>query len=622
MTFPIQPAMLTRWWRSWAAPVLLAAFVLATTTLAWLRHATFHTSLFDLGYYTQVIWNTAHGRWFVSSLKPGIFLADHFSPILLLLAPIFALFPDARVLLLVEMVALAVAIVPAYLILKPRYPNLAPLIVVAYVLNPSVHQIATKNFHEIFLAAPTLALAFYASYRRKTTLLLIALGLTLLVREDMGIYVALFGLYYALCRSSRRWFGILLIGMGVVWLLTLTGWVMPALGEGYYRHGGQFSRWGGSIPDVLAALIKDPSVLLRTLTAPEQIKTLLKVFLPLLFLPLLARGEQLLWLPAILLLLQSPNADASSLDSWYMVPLLPLIWGTIALVLVRVQIQWKHQGAKIGLGLLLAANISFFLLWSPFPGGGRFDVVPYTVQEHHRIGHRVVRRIPPDVSVAAQSGLGAHLATREKLSLFPWFSEENSPEMIVLDATGLNSYPLHYSEIEGIVDTYRMDPRMQVYWEQDGYIVFRTSEVAGTSPWRTVECMWDVGVRVEGYEIAQTDETGAFMQDSTSPAPGQTLRVELYLEALTPMDTNYSISVRAITPEGRLLAQDDSWPARGLMPTVVWPAGQLLRDTHYLTLPMENLPNSLLLQVVMYDSATLERVSPASGCVLTAWEDE
>ena len=146
-----------------------------------------------------------------------------------------------------------------------------------------------------------------------------------------------------------------------------------------------------------------------------------------------------------------------------------------------------------------------------------------------------------------------------------------------------------------------MDPRKQVYWEQDGYFVFVLSDTVDTSQWREATWVWEPGLRLEGYEIAQTDETGAFIRGRTSPAPGHTLRVDLYLTALKPMDTNYSVSARAVTPDGRVVAQDDSWPAGGLWPTVLWPTGQTIRDTHYLVLPTEGLPERLVLKVLVYE---------------------
>jgi hypothetical protein len=167
-----------------------------------------------------------------------------------------------------------------------------------------------------------------------------------------------------------------------------------------------------------------------------------------------------------------------------------------------------------------------------------------------------------------------------------------------------------------------MDPKKQIYWEQDGYFVFVLNDTIDASQWQGESWTWEPGLRLEGYGIAQSDETGAFIRGRLSPTPGHILRVELYLTALKPMDINYSVSVRTVTPDGNVVAQDDSWPAGGLWPTILWPTGQTIRDTHYLALPAEDLPGPLVLKVVVYESATMKIVGPAFGYTLTTLGEE
>ena len=52
----------------WLALVLIGAWIAVGSFLALRRHETFHTPVFDLGYFTQVIWNTSQGRWYENTL--------------------------------------------------------------------------------------------------------------------------------------------------------------------------------------------------------------------------------------------------------------------------------------------------------------------------------------------------------------------------------------------------------------------------------------------------------------------------------------------------------------------------------------------------------------------------
>src|SRR5487761_2644618 len=94
-------------------------------TLSMLKHATYHSSLIDLGIFDQVIWNTAHGRWFWDTLDPYVqlnhdFLGQHFSPGLALLAPLYWFAPSVNTLLAAQTLALALGAVPIFVLAARR----------------------------------------------------------------------------------------------------------------------------------------------------------------------------------------------------------------------------------------------------------------------------------------------------------------------------------------------------------------------------------------------------------------------------------------------------------------------------------------------------------------------
>jgi len=85
------------------------------------------------------------------------------------------------------------------------------------------------------------------------------------------------------------------------------------------------------------------------------------------------------------------------------------------------------------MGVLLVTSLSGFPALGSFPGGGRFSALTYSATSHTRAGHSVLKAIGPDESLAVQSRLGAHVATRQKLYLYPWFDWSHPPDTIVLD---------------------------------------------------------------------------------------------------------------------------------------------------------------------------------------------
>jgi hypothetical protein len=106
----------------------------------------------------------------------------------------------------------------------------------------------------------------------------------------------------------------------------------------------------------------------------------------------------------------------------------------------------------------------------------------------------------------------------------------------------------------------------------------------------------DVGfgdqLRLAGYQVSD-------LQPSVS-----SLEIMLYWHALAAMNTDYTVSVRVVGPDGTWLAQHDSWPADGLLPTSQWRQREYVRDMHLLALPPDVAPGDYGVQVVVYDAAT------------------
>src|SRR3989344_2221489 len=117
----------------------------------------------DLANFNNVFFNTLQGSWFASSIHPPTYLADHFSPFLLALLPIYALRPAAETLLLIQTAAIALSVWPLYLISKQVIQNRWWAIVpsILWLLNPLVHNLNTFEFHFITYGVFFLLWAFY-----------------------------------------------------------------------------------------------------------------------------------------------------------------------------------------------------------------------------------------------------------------------------------------------------------------------------------------------------------------------------------------------------------------------------------------------------------------------------
>ena len=91
-----------------------AVWTVVLAVYAILRHERLNSTVFDLGIKSQVIWNTWQGRWFASSIEVEHYLGDHVQFIFLLLAPLYGLWDNVNIMLIVQSLLLGLGAIPVY----------------------------------------------------------------------------------------------------------------------------------------------------------------------------------------------------------------------------------------------------------------------------------------------------------------------------------------------------------------------------------------------------------------------------------------------------------------------------------------------------------------------------
>lgn len=97
-----------------------------------------------------------------------------------------------------------------------------------------------------------------------------------------------------------------------------------------------------------------------------------------------------------------------------------------------------------------------------------------------------------------------------------------------------------------------------------------------------------------------------------SAAPGQTLSLTLYWQALEANDQDYTIFVHLLGPDGDLLAQHDAPPLDDTYPTSRWVAGDVFLHRATLTIPAAVSPGRYDLLAGMYTYPDIKRLPVAS----------
>jgi uncharacterized membrane protein len=316
-----------------AVAVLTAVAAAAYITYGLVQYATFRVGTFDLVIFDQAVRSYAHLHLGVSPVKgvqdgfgPGFsVLGDHWSPAVAVLAPLYWIYSGPQDLAVAQGVLLALAVPPLWSFTRricaaavsagpasgePAAPGsrgpaaAAYLAVAAYVLSWPIAGAVAAGFHEVAFV-PVLTAVFFerlAAGRIRTALA--AAFALLLVKEDMGLLVAGFGLFLlAAARGPRfsRWApghplagrGRVILGAGLaaggIAAMVLATYVLrPAFGG---RAGYYWAYWslGGNARLAAEHAFRDPLMAARLAITPSvKLTTMMWLAGVLLFLPLLS----------------------------------------------------------------------------------------------------------------------------------------------------------------------------------------------------------------------------------------------------------------------------------------------------------------------------------------------
>lgn len=217
-----------------------------------LNHYSFHTYAYDLGIYMQSLWTTLHGDGlFYTALWEGSRWGSHFEPIMLFILPLYAIFPRAETLLILQSLVLALGALPIYWIARDELGGKAGVAFAAlYLLYPALHGVNHFDFHGSALAITPLLFSFYM-FRNKRYKWGMALAvLAMMCKENVPLVVIFMGLYWLWeeresvksCLRRKSFpkereiiFPSLLILGGIVWFLVAVLVIIP-----YFSPEGSF----------------------------------------------------------------------------------------------------------------------------------------------------------------------------------------------------------------------------------------------------------------------------------------------------------------------------------------------------------------------------------------------
>jgi uncharacterized membrane protein len=431
---------------------IVAAWLLVYGARAIAAHLALRTNAYDLSVFDYALWSTGRlGLAYVPFMGHSL-LSHHFMPTLFLLWLPYQLFSSPVFLMVVQRAAFAGAAVLLKRLLPSELPTLTTMaILVAFLFGRRSHSAIAGAFYPESLE-PLLIFGMLLAWRTGGRLAAVLSGLLALgCKEDVAVYVGLFGAVLFLVDSRRR--GLVVALGALLWLVLAIVVVIPAA----RRHDGLPT----ASPFVETAFGSEAGA--RGLNRVASGRTLGQVA------AVTASAGFLCWLAptwagvAVLGLiathLANPHTMGIGTTGHYLFPVLPWIFFAAGEGAARLHRRAPRFLSVISAALLLV-TVADSPLWRSFlrPAEGKSGAAA-TIRA-------ALDTVPADAGVLAMPNLVPHLAHREKLwTVGGSLPDRGAASYVVLSTVG-DLWPLDPTSVRQEIDRHAKDPQFVTL--QDG----------------------------------------------------------------------------------------------------------------------------------------------------------
>ena len=461
--------------------IMASAFVVFVSIWTVSRIYSYCTPTYDFGIFSQMFYNMKASGIPNTTVERDMLLSHfhvHVSPIYYLLLPIYCLFPFPATLQILQAIVLASTIIPLWLLCRRH--GLSPvisLVLCGILLSyPAFSGGTSYDLHENAFLAPLLMWLFYGLDVKSIPITILSASLTLIVKEDAAVYVAVVSLYIFVRgavnshQQNRSWgliIGSALLVASVTWFLIVTRFLATS-GDGVmiYRYQNFMTNSSGSLLDVIKTVILCPLKVIFECTDSEKLKFIALTLLTLLGLPILTRKYErfILLIPYILVNLMSDYQYQHDIFFQY-------TFGSTACLLYLTVINladMKHVFAKSLFACVCLAICGIFFIQNIVPVAARYPQMVNNNRDHYRSIRQTLMLIPDDASVAATTFYTTQLSQREILYDVKYTSLENllSTEYVALAIHSQTNYNQYAAAGK---DGYE---NLIKILESNGYIVF------------------------------------------------------------------------------------------------------------------------------------------------------
>lgn len=344
---------------------------------------------------------------------------EHFRLILVLISPIYYIFKSAFALTVLSILSVSITI---YMILRifeivlGDNADIRPffLIVLLYPSTVNTFLLFGGNYCVFAMMFFSWSILFYL--QNKFFPWMAACILASFCAEYTSLILVGYAFISIIHRKNPRWI-IFASTFGLGYFYLVNGLIMPSLRGGGGFAGVKFDEYshlGRNPQEIILHMLSNPLDTIKLILQPQKILFLIKLMIPLLFIPVLGFEYLLIPISQYLLILLTKAWYYPSLYWWYYTPVLPFVFTAAAIGMKRLEHFFGNRIIKpltiLILIVTLCCSLNFFSQVTKY---GK-----YLTQVRQPLWN-YLESIPDNASVCAQWPFLPKVSSRKETFIFP-----------------------------------------------------------------------------------------------------------------------------------------------------------------------------------------------------------
>ena len=403
--------------------IIAFGFTFVLAAFGVLRYETYASPNFDFGIFCQMFHNMSETLIPNTTCERDYLLshfAVHFSPICYLLLPIYWIFPYPNTLQIAQALILMSGVVPVILIAKEKgYSNKASgIMAFLYCCFPAISLGCNYDFHENCFLLPLLLWVFYFGEKERYVYLAIFTVLTLLVKEDVFIYVIIYGIFLIVSKKKYRTGTLMCAGALLYFAISYTILTRSGLGIMTDSRFGNMIYGNGGLIGAVKTLVTNPGYALSQIfidkdgESVNKLTYMVKLLAPLALLPLATKkmSRYILVAPMLLNLLSTWPYQCDLGFQYH--------FGIVAFLIYAAILNAADLRSGARRYLFVIACVCSFILYIGLVMGTQTYLVKNQMDfkdVYDKMDDVLCEYIPDDASVACTTYLVPHLASRDEI---------------------------------------------------------------------------------------------------------------------------------------------------------------------------------------------------------------